>query len=103
MIDLDDFKFVKNGAGRLKHFRVSCNECLIDRGYTQKRYANKLCNACSKRKAVPCNVDITDFITKNHKGNTQEDYIEQSALSAVRIEVTIQYPTVKRNVTLAIC
>jgi len=74
MIDLNDFKLVKNGPGRLRHYRMRCDKCNMDRGYKRKRDSDRLCTACSKRGPSDDNIDITDFITKNYKGNTAKRY-----------------------------
>jgi HNH endonuclease len=46
MIDLSDWLWKQDGRQRNKHYRCHCDTCGADRGYQEKRAANRPCDNC---------------------------------------------------------
>lgn len=61
-IDYSDFQLMLSGH---RHYRVSCHECGVDRGYQEAKHVNKKCLSCACFKKDNPSVDRKDYVVKD--------------------------------------
>ena len=80
-VDFSNF-IIKND--NQKYYSTKCLKCSADRGYQRPRFANRLCNECSKQQQIirhikHNNVNINDFIIKMQGKNKRPQRFYRSS------------------------